>query len=84
MSNATRVIVKFKVTPDLDADGLRRLCDMVTQRTRARLVRPPSHTGRALFQIDGSSELTSIFEQLRALPSVEYVEPDIIDRSSRR
>lgn len=81
MSNATRVIVKFKVTPNLGADGLRRLSDLVTQRTRARLVRPPSRTGRALFLIDGASDLIAILEQLRTLPSVEYAEPDIIDRS---
>jgi hypothetical protein len=84
MSNAaTRVVVKFKVTPDLDGDGLRRICDLITERTNARLVRPPSRTGRALFQIDDASDLTSVLEQVRTLPSVEYVEPDIIDHSSR-
>ena len=83
MSNAAmRVIVKFRIPPESGAEALPQLCDAVTQRTGARLVRPPSPTGRAIFQVDPESDVISLIEHIRQLPSVEYVERDVIDHDS--
>jgi hypothetical protein len=83
-SPAKRVIVKFKMTPELSANALGQLCDAVARVTNGRLVRPPSATGRAVFQMDSASDLNHLMAEIRKWPSVQYVEPDVIDRSANK
>jgi len=77
---AQRIIVKFKVTPN-DAHTFRELCDEVAKITGGSLLRRPSHTGRAVFQVPATSDLAGLIEQIQKLPAVEYAEADVIDRS---
>jgi len=79
-----RIIVKFRVTPELDSHALRQLCDDVVRRTNVQLVRPPSATGRALFRVTDNSDLGVLVDEIRKLPSVQYVESEITDRTSRQ
>ena len=77
---AQRIIVKFKPTRDV-AYTLQELSDQVAEMLRGTLVRPPSSTGRAVFQVRASSELDRLIEEIQELPSVEYAERDVIDRA---
>ena len=77
---AQRIIVKFKPTRDDAAYTLRELCDQVSKTSSGTLVRPPSHTGRAVFQVPNSSDIDRLIEEIQKLPSVEYAERDVIDR----
>jgi hypothetical protein len=81
MAAAERIVVKFRPTGDNAADSLRELCDQVATMMHATLVRPPSHTGRAVFQVPVSSHLENLIEDVRKLPSVEYAEKDAVDRA---
>jgi hypothetical protein len=81
MAAAERIVVKFRPTGDTAADSLRELCDQVGRMTNATLVRPPSHSGRAVFQVPVSSDLDHLIEEIRKLPSVEYAEKDAVDRA---
>lgn len=80
--DVSRIIVKFRVTPEVDSHALRQLCDDVVRRWNAQLVRPPSATGRALFQVNANSDIGAVIDEIRKLPSVLYVEPEITDRTS--
>ena len=81
MAPVQRIVVKFSPTGDSAAHTLGELCDTVARIMNATLVRPPSHTGRAVFQVPVSSDLDRLLEDVRKLPSVEYAEPDTIDRA---
>jgi len=84
MTNPTRrIIVKFKSSPELDSRALSELCDKIAGITHGFLVRPPRPIGRAVFQLDASSDLGRLIREIQQLPSVEYAEPDVIDRSSQ-
>ena len=81
MSRATqRVIVKFRASPYGSPQALRELCDQVAQITHGVLVRQPSATGRAVFEVDPKADLDQIIQEISNLPSVEYAERDVIDR----
>ena len=81
MTTAQRIVVKFRPTGDSAAQTLRELCDTVARIMKATLVRAPTHTGRAVFQVPVSSDLDRLIEDVRKLPSVEYAERDTIDRA---
>lgn len=77
-----RIVVKFKPTLSSDsAAALPELCHEIIAITSGTLVRPPTATGRALFQVPPSSDLDQLMEQVRRLHFVEYVERDVIDRA---
>ena len=77
-----RIIVKFRTA--LDAPERQRLCDEIARMANARLVRLPSASGRAVFQIAAGSTVGALLDEIRKLPSVEYVEPEITDHSARQ
>lgn len=81
---ADRVIVQLKpISGTGSAPTVSELCDEIAAVTSSTLVRPPSATGRAVFQLAASSDLDRLLEQIRALDYVEYVEPDAIDRAQQ-
>jgi hypothetical protein len=73
-----RLIVKFKPA---GGETLRELCQQVAQLTEGTLARQPSATGRALFDLPSSANVDHLIELIQRLPSVEYVEPDTVDRA---
>jgi len=77
-----RIVVQFR-PPQEGAATLRELCDQVAEMIQATLARPPSATGRAVFQLPPASDIGRALDDLRKLPSVEYAEPDVIDRAQR-
>jgi hypothetical protein len=77
-----RIVVQFRRTQE-GASTVRELCDQVAQMIQATLARPPSATGRAVFQLPTSSDVGRALDDVRKLPSVEYAEPDVIDRAQR-
>ncbi len=81
MPNPTqRVIVKFRASPHGSPQTLRELCDQVAQVTHGVLVRQPSATGRAVFEVDAKADLDQLIQEVSKLPSVEYAERDVVDR----
>jgi hypothetical protein len=77
-----RIVVKLRPTAIADSShALRVLCDEIAAITAGRLVRPPTPTGRAVFQLPPGSDVHRMIEQVRRLQSVEYVEPDVIDKA---
>jgi hypothetical protein len=79
-----RIIVKFRLTPELDSPALLKLCDEVARLTNARLVRPPSASGRAVFQLNATTDAGALLDEVRKLPSVQYAEPETTDHASRQ
>jgi hypothetical protein len=80
MSRDPRIVVQFRRFSDADPETPEQLCERVVQITGGTLVRPPSATGRAVFQVKSSSNLDDLIEEIRRLPSVEYAELDVTDR----
>jgi len=77
-----RIVVQFK--PTAESAGARvvpELCDEIRAITSGTLVRPPTATGRAVFQIPPSSDLDQLMHRVRSLEFVGYVEPDVVDRA---
>jgi hypothetical protein len=81
MTAVERIVVKFTPASDGVAQTLSELCDVVARILNGSLVRPPSHTGRAVFKVPASSEIDRLLEDVRKLPTVEYAERDAIDRA---
>jgi hypothetical protein len=77
-----RIIVKFRTAPELDAKALQRLCDEIARLANASLVRPPSASGRAVFQVAAQSTAGALLDEIRRLPFVQYVEREVTDHSS--
>lgn len=75
-----RIIVKFRTPPTGSSQTLKELCNKVAEITHGVLVRAPSATGRAVFELDPTSDLDHFIRDISSLPSVEYAEPDVIDR----
>ena len=81
MSRSTRrLIVKFNPSEIGASQTLQDLCDQVAEMTHGSLVRPPSGTGRAVFEVDPELDMDQLVRQVSALPAVEYAEPDAVDR----
>lgn len=75
-----RMIVKFRLPPEGSPQTIRELCDQVAKITHGILVRPPSATGRALFELDAKADIDQLIHEVSKLPTVEYAERDVIDR----
>jgi hypothetical protein len=80
MATATRIVVKFSAT-GASSPSLAGLIDQVAALLNGTLVRPPSRTGRAVFEVPASSDVDRLIEDVSRLPSVEYAERDTIDRA---
>ena len=77
-----RIIVKFQLTPKLTAEALAGLCETVARRINGRLVRGPSATGRAVFQIHPADDIDRLLREIGDMPAVQYAEVDSSDRSA--
>ena len=81
MQNRTqRLIVKFRAPSAGSPQTVGEACDQMARITQGVLVRQPSATGRAVFAVDAKIDLGRLIQELSKLPSVEYAEPDVIDR----
>ena len=76
-----RIIVKFKPIPRGSGVTLDDLCRQVLVLIPgSRLVRPVSRSGRAVFQLGPAADVEASIGQLSRLDSIDYAEPDIVDR----
>ncbi len=81
MPNPTqRFIVKFHASTQSSPQTIQELCDQITQIRHVVLVRHPSVTGRAVFEVDAEADFDHIIQEVSKFPSVEYAERDVIDR----
>jgi hypothetical protein len=76
-----RIVIKFKPASGAEARTLAELCDQVAEIVNGVLIRPPSATGRAVFQLKASADLDRLVQEVKKLPFVEYAEPDVLDRA---
>lgn len=78
-----RIIVKFRPIPRGSSATLDSYCEQVLAlMPGARLVRPVSSTGRAVFQLEPKADADAIIAQLSGMDSIDYAEPDIVDRAA--
>jgi hypothetical protein len=75
-----RIIVKFRPHLEGSTRTSKELCDDIVEITGGVLVRPPSATGRAVFEVGSTLDFDDLIQKISALPSVEYAEPDVIDQ----
>jgi Fervidolysin N-terminal prodomain len=76
-----RIIVKFKPIPRDSTATLDGLCEQVLALIPgARLVRPVSRSGRAVFQLEPTADVDALIGRLSRLDSIDYAEPDLVDR----
>ncbi len=78
-----RIIVKFKPIPRGSNATLDSLCEEVLALIPgARRVRPVSRSGRAVFQLEPGADLDALVARISSLDSIDYAEPDVVDRST--
>ena len=76
----TRIIVKFNESVRNSENELEDQCKQIRdQLPGGNLVRPPSKSGRAVFDVESSADLSELAEKISALDCVEYAEPDVVD-----
>jgi hypothetical protein len=82
-TQSRRIVVKFKPIPRGSSATLDERCEQVLALLPgARLVRPVSRTGRAVFQLEPNADVDALIGELTGLDSIDYVEPDVIDREA--
>ena len=82
-NQSKRIIVKFKPIPRGSSATLDGLCQQVLALIPgSRLVRPVSRSGRAVFQLGPTADVDASIGQLSRLDSIDYAEPDVVDRSA--
>jgi hypothetical protein len=82
-TQSKRIVVKFKPIPRGSSATLDERCEQVLALLPgARLVRPMSGTGRAVFQLEPNADVDASIDKLTELDSIDYIEPDLIDRSA--
>ena len=49
-----------------------------------KLVRPPSRSGRAVFEVTSQVDMTELTAKLSQNENISYAEPEILDRPAQR
>lgn len=76
-----RIVIQFKPVAGVEAPTLTELCDRVAEIVNGVLIRRPSPTGRAVFQLPASADVDRLLHEVRKLPFIEYADPDTLDRA---
>lgn len=75
-----RIIVKFTESARKSQSSLDEHCKQIRNKIPGgHLVRPPSKSGRAVFNVDASVNLKKLADRISESDSVDYAEPDGTD-----
>ena len=82
-SDRSRLVVKFSKLVRESKTELVHQCELVqNQLPGGNLVRPPTRSGRAVFDVESSANLSELAEKISQLDGIEYAEPDSLDSSA--